>query len=211
MKKRLSNKEEYCYFNEFVNNSEYILASADMLKKTVSNYSIEKLQDNIIIVHKLENEADKALHRMRNYLIKDFLPPIDREDIVLIGHRLDDIEDGIDEILINFNILNVTYVRDDVAESIDVIIKCCEAVKEALVDFKNFKKADTVKEKVILINELEEKADKLYEKSMKKLYTEELNPVEIIKWTNIYNCIENVTDACEKVADSIEDVIMKNS
>lgn len=195
MKMKRIGKEEYCYFTEFINNSEYILASADMLKQTVSNYSVEKLLDNITIVHKLENEADKALHRMRNHLITDFLPPIDREDIVLIGHRLDDIEDYVDEILINFNILNVTYVRDDIVEFVELLIKCCQAVKE----------------KIILINELEEKADKLFEKAMKRLYEEETNPVEIIKWTTIYSCLENTTDACERVADSIEDVIMKNS
>ena len=149
---------------------------------------MEKLQENITKVHKLENEADKALHKMRNYLIKDFLPPIDREDIVLIGHRLDDIEDYIDEILINFNILNIEKMRDDVVEFTDLLIECAKSVKDALEDFRNFKKADSVKAKVIAINELEEKADRLYEKVMKKLYTEEKDPIEIIKWTTIYGC-----------------------
>lgn len=204
-------KEEYCYFNEFINNSSIILTSAEVLKETVQNYSKEKLQENITKVHKLENDADKALHKMRNYLIKDFLPPIDREDIVLIGHRLDDIEDFIDEILINFNILNIEKMRDDVVEFTDLLIECTKSVKDALEDFRNFKKADAVKEKVIAINELEEKADRLYEKVMKKLYTEEKNPIEIIKWTTIYSCLENTTDACERIGDLIEDVIMKNS
>ena len=204
-------KEEYCYFNEFINNSGYILTSAEVLKETVQNYSMEKLQENITKVHKLENEADKALHKMRNYLIKDFLPPIDREDIVLIGHRLDDIEDYIDEILINFNILNIEKMRDDVVEFTELLIECAKSVKDALEDFRNFKKADSVKAKVIAINEFEEKADRLYEKVMKKLYTEEKDPIEIIKWTTIYGCLENTTDACERIGDSIEDVIMKNS
>ena len=51
----------------------------------------------------------------------------------------------------------------------------------------------------------------MFEKAMKKLYKEETNPVEIIKWTTIYNCMENTTDACEKIADCLEDVVMKNS
>ena len=75
---------------------------------------------------------------MRNYLIKDFLPPIDREDIVLIGHRLDDLEDGIDEILINFNILNITSVREDAIEFAELLIECVMSVKDALENFKNF-------------------------------------------------------------------------
>lgn len=204
-------KDEYNYFDEFANNSTYIVESAEILKETVENYSQEKLRENIISVHKLENDADKALHRMREVLVKDFLPPIDREDIVLIGHRLDDIEDYIDEILINFNILDIESVRDDVLEFTDLLIECAHSVKDALENFKNFKKADIVKQKSIAINVLEEKADKLYEKAMKRLYKEEKNPIEIIKWTTIYNCLENTTDACERVGDCLEDIVMKNS
>lgn len=207
----MKKKEEYCYFAEFINNSNYIVDSAEILKETLENYDVKNLEENISRVHKLENEADKALHKMRNYLIKDFLPPIDREDIILIGHRLDDIEDYIDEILINFNILNITKIREDAIEFTELLIKCCYSVREALQDFKNFKKADDIKAKVIVVNELEEKADRLYEKVMKKLYAEEKDPVEIIKWTTIYSCLENTTDACEKISDCIEDVIMKNS
>ena len=208
MKKK---KEEYNYFNEFVNNSKYIVESAEILKETLENYSQSKLEENISRVHKLENEADQALHKMRNYLIKDFLPPIDREDIVLIGHRLDDIEDYLDEILINFNILNISSVREDALEFTELLIKCANSVKDALENFENFKKAEVVKEKTIAINVLEERADRMFEKAMKKLYKEEKDPLEIIKWTTIYNCMENTTDACEKIADCLEDVVVKNS
>lgn len=207
----MKKKEEYNYFNEFVKNSKYIVESAKILKETIENYSVEKLEENITRVHKLENDADKTLHDMRSYLIKDFLPPIDREDIVLIGHRLDDIEDFIDEILINFNILNISNVREDALEFTELLIECANSVKDALENFENFKKAEIVKEKTIAINVLEEKADRMFEKAMKKLYKEETDPVEIIKWTTIYNCMENTTDACEKIADSLEDVVMKNS
>ncbi len=208
MKKK---KEEYNYFDEFVKNSKYIVESAEILKETIENYSVEKLEENITKVHKLENDADKTLHNMRSYLIKDFLPPIDREDIVLIGHRLDDIEDFIDEILINFSILNISKVREDALEFTELLIECANSVKDALENFENFKKAEIVKEKTIAINVLEEKADRMFEKAMKKLYKEEKDSVEIIKWTTIYNCMENTTDACEKIADSLEDVVMKNS
>ena len=207
----MKKKEEYNYFNEYVKNSKYIVESAEILKETVSNYSQEVLQENITKVHKLENDADKTLHNMRAFLIKDFLPPIDREDIVLIGHRLDDIEDFIDEILINFNILNISMVREDVLEFTEILIECANSVKDALENFENFKKAEVVKEKTIAINVLEEKADRMYEKAMKNLYREEKDPIEIIKWTTIYNCMENATDACERIADSLEDVVMKNS
>ena len=92
-------KENYNYFNEFITLTDYIVQSANTLKDIMENFNVEKLNVDIHEVHNLENEADKIVHKMRNYLIKDFLPPIDREDIALIINKLDDIEDGIDEIL----------------------------------------------------------------------------------------------------------------
>lgn len=207
----MKKKEEYNYFDEFVNNSDYIVKSAEILKETLENYSEEILKENIVKVHKLENEADKALHKMRNYLIKDFLPPIDREDIILIGHKLDDIEDDIDEVLINLNIYDVKKIRQDIFELVDILIETCKSVKVVLEEFKNSKKYNVILEKTIEINRLEEKSDKVFEKVMKELYSTEKDAIEIIKWSEIYKCLENTIDTCEHVADCIEDTIMKNS
>ena len=151
------------------------------------------------------------MHRIKNYLVKDFLPPIDREDISLIGNKLDDIEDSIDEILINLKILNVTQIKEDVNEILEILLKSAHAVKEMFVNFKNFKKFDEIKQKIIEVNYLEEDGDKAYEKAMSKLYRTEVNPFDLIKWTKIYNCLEQAIDFCEEVSDSVEDVILLNS
>lgn len=203
-------KDEYNYFDEFIENATYIVKTAEILKETLNNYEKNILSKNINNVHKLENLADDKLHNMREYLIKDFLPPIDREDIILIGHRLDDIEDFLDEILLNFNILNITKIKDDLYEFLDLLLDCCKKVKEAFINFKNMKKYSKVKEKIVEVNNIEEQGDKMFEKIMKKLYEEEKSPIEIIKWTTIYNCIENTIDACERVCDELENVIVKN-
>ena len=204
-------KDEYNYFDEYIKGAEIVVESSKLLKGALENYDLKTVENEISKVHKLENDADKLIHDMRNYLIKDFLPPIDREDIVILGHRLDDVEDYIDEILINFNILNIESVREDALEFASLLIEASEAVKEALEFFKNFKKVEPIKEKVIAINILEDKGDRLYEKVMKKLYSEEKNAIEIIKWTTIYDCFENAMDACESIADEMADIIMKNS
>ncbi len=208
MKKK---KEEYNYFDEYIKGADIALESSKMLKLAIENYDLNKLEEEITKVHKLENDADKLIHDMRNYLIKDFLPPIDREDIVILGHRLDDIEDYIDEVLINFNILNIEKIREEAHEFTQLLIEATSAVKDAFVNFKNFKKVEPIKEKVIAINVLEDKGDRLYEKAMKRLYKEEKDAIEIIKWTSIFDCFENAMDACEQVADEMADVIMKNS
>ena len=119
----MSKKDNYNYFDEFIRLSDYIVESAEILKDVLLNYNVDKLDEKTVEVHKLENEADRIIHTMGNYLIKDFLPPIDREDIAKIGHSLDNIEDEIDEILINLKIFNVTEVRNDVLEITDILKK----------------------------------------------------------------------------------------
>lgn len=207
----MNKKENYNYFNEFITLTDYIVKSANTLKEIMENFNIEKLNTDIHEVHRLENEADNIVHKMRGYLIKDFIPPIDREDIALISHKLDDIEDGIDEILINVKILNITEIKTEVMELIDILVICSEAVKDIFIDFKNLKNTELINQKVIHVNKLEEQGDRVYEKLMTSLYKNEKDPINLIKWTNIYNCLEKTIDSCEEIGDCIQDVVMKNS
>lgn len=207
----MNKKENYNYFNEFITLTDYIVKSANTLKEIMENFNIEKLNTDIHEVHRLENEADNIVHKMRGYLIKDFLPPIDREDIALISHKLDDIEDGIDEILINVKILNITEIKTEVMELIDILVICSEAVKDIFINFKNLKNTELINQKVIHVNKLEEQGDRVYEKLMTSLYKSEKEPITLIKWTNIYNCLEKTIDSCEEIGDCIQDVVMKNS
>ena len=207
----MGKKDNYNYFEEFIKLTDYIVESANTLKELLENYDLEKLYNDTLEVHKLENQADGIVHRMRGYLIKDFLPPIDREDIALIGHKLDNIEDGIDELLINLKILDIRKIKLEVIELVDILIVCTGAVKEIFMNFEDLKNVELINEKVINVNNLEEKGDRIFEKIMTELYKNEKDPIELIKWTTIYNCLENTIDSCEEVGDSIQDVVMKNS
>lgn len=207
----MNKKEKYNYFEEFKKVADYIVKSANVLKDIMENFNIERLNTDIHEVHKLENEADRIVHQIRTYLIKDFLPPIDREDIALISHKIDDIEDGVDEILINVKILDIYEIKPEVMELIDILVKCTEAVKVIFIEFKNFKNIELINQKIVYVNELEEQGDRTYEKLMTLLYKNEKDPINLIKWTSIYNCLEETIDRCEEIGDCIQDVLMKNS
>ena len=207
----MRNKENYNYYNEFLQMTDYIIKSVNIFKDFMANFKKEELESVINDVHSLENSSDVRVHKMKNHLIKDFLPPVDREDIVLICNKLDDIEDGIDEALINIKILDIEKINIEVLEQIDILVQCCDAVKELFLDLKNFKDTDLINKKSSQVNNLEEIGDRIYEKLMSSLYLTQKNPIELIKWTTIYNCIEETIDSCEEIADCIEEVAMKNS
>ena len=207
----MKKKEKYNYFEEFISMTEYIEKSSIILKELMNDYNQEKLEKSIEEIHKLEHSSDRVVHKMRENLIKDFLPPIEREDIAVIVNKLDNIEDGIDEVAIDFKILNIKHLKEDILEFIDILVKASTAVRGIFEKLSDLKHPELVEEKLVIVNRLEEQGDRVYEKIISNLYKEEKDPIELIKWVNIYKCFEETIDSCEEISDCIQDVIMKNS
>lgn len=204
-------REELNYFDSFIKGSSYALEASRILKEYIYNFDTNKSREIEAIIHNIENEADKEQHMILNYLVKDFLPPLDREDIISLYHRIDDMVDNIDDISISLNILNVESLREDTKDFMELLQKCCDCLNQMMISFKNMKKYSEIKEKVIEVNKIEEQGDILYQKAIKDLYRNETNPIEVIKWTTLYNDLEECFDACESIADCVEEIIMKNS
>ncbi len=203
--------KELNYYDEFIKNVDICCKISNILKQHTENFQNENAKETEEMVHKLENDADLNLHHIKNYLVKDFLPPIDREDIILLVNKIDDVVDNLDEVIIDLNIFNVKVLREDFKEYTQLIDKACLKLKEMMSNFKNSKKYEETKSIIIDINHLEEQGDRLFEKSIKNLYDNETNSIEISKWHNIYECVENCMDSCECVADYVEEILMKNA
>ena len=204
-------RKELNYYDEFIKNADIALEISKMLKEHVTNFDANKSEEIEIQVHQLENEADKNLHEILNYLIKDFLPPIEREDIIMLSNRIDDTIDCIDEVVINLDILNVTALRKDFKEFSELIYQCYVELKEMIQRLKKIKEYEETQKIIVNINRLEELGDKLYQQAIRNLYQYEKKPIEISAWTKIYDSLENCLDACESVASCVEEIILKNT
>ena len=204
-------KEKFNYFEEFAKSVNLAQEAAIKLNEFVLNFDVNLLENKMKEIHAIENIADMNLHNVKNYLLKDFLPPIDREDILAISHRIDDLVDGIDEIVIDLNILNIQNIRSDMVETIQFLVEANKKVYEMIIAFEDLKETEKINKLIIDVNKTEEKADRLYENSIKNLMCNEANAIEVIKWTNIYEIIEKCFDRTEKIADAVEEVIMKIS
>lgn len=206
----MGKKNEYNYFDVLIMMSENIVNSANILNNTLKNYNHQEIDTNVTEIHKLETDCDRMVHEFSNQLVKDFITPIDREDLNAIIHMLDDVEDNIDELLINFKILDITTIRKDIEKFTELIVHSANAVKEMFISFKNFKKIDIIKEKIIEINNIEDQGDETFEELMTNLYKIS-DPMEVIKWTKIYNGFENSIDSCERLGDRVSLTLLKNS
>ena len=204
-------ENNFDYYDEFVKNANIALEISTILKKHAENFEINNSTEIEKKVHRLENEADKNLHEIMDYLAKDFLPPLEREDIVLLVNKIDDIIDYLDEIAINFNILNIVVLRENFLEFMEIFYKLSILLKEMLEKFKDKKKHEEVNKYIIEINNIEESGDRLYENSIKSLFKTETNPIEVIKWNTIYNTLEDGIDSFESVPNTIGKIIIKNT
>lgn len=207
----MEKKKDYNYFNGFVELSKYSLQCANMFLQIVQNYDNEKLPDQIIEMHNIEHAADIAKHDMMNRLMKEFLPPIEREDITSLAQKIDNVTDAVEDVLIRLDIYNVQTVRPEIEKFAELIVQCCESMNRALLELKNYKKSTTLQSLIIEINRLEEDGDELYTNAVRFLYQTSKDPIELLIWTEIIQRLEKCCDACEDVADDIETVVMKNS
>jgi Phosphate transport regulator (distant homolog of PhoU) len=207
----MKNSKDYNYFSAFVNLSQFSLDAANLLIKTLSEFHVSTIEEKIQQMHNIEHSADIAKHDMLNRLVKEFLPPIEREDIISLSQKIDDVTDCIEDVLLRINIFNVQAVRQEILPFAEMIVDCCKSMNVALVEFENFKKSKGLHSEVVEINRLEEEGDALYVKGVRNLYKTCTDPIELMIWTEIYNRLEKCCDACEDVANDIENIVMKNS
>lgn len=207
----MKKKNEFNYFDEFAKSAELAKIAIKELKEYILNFKSDISKEKMRKIHEIENQADDNLHNLKTFLLRDFLPPIDREDIVAIAHKIDDLVDMIDEIVINIDIYSITEITNNMKVSIQLLEKTIATTYDLVVEMKNLKNINVIKEKIVEVNGLEENADRLYEDSIRKLYQEEKDPIQVIKWHNMYESIENGFDACENIAECVEEVILKNS
>ena len=204
-------KENYSYFDSFINSANYAYEEMRIIRDFFQSFNVEEANEIEKRVHALENEADKVLHNLLNFLVKDFIPPIDREDIINLSHQLDDVVDYVDEIAIDINIYNIEYLRPDVNQYMNLLEKGVEALLELTKKMKNAKNREDIKDYIVLINKLEDDGDKLFQDSMKELYKNEKDAIEVNKWTILYSRLEDCFDKIEDVSDFIDEIVMKNT
>ena len=207
----MKNNKDYNYFEAFINLSKFSLNSAEILNKTLREFEVKDIEEKIREMHNIEHSADIAKHDMLNRLVKEFLPPIEREDIISLSQKIDDVTDAIEDVLMCIDIFNVQTIRPEILKFTEMIMDCCKSMDVALVEFQNFKRSKKLHAEIIEINRLEEEGDALYVNGVRNLYKTTKDPVELMVWTEIFRRLEKCCDNCEDVANDIENIVMKNS
>lgn len=207
----MARKNENNYFTMFAEAVSYSCKAADMLKEDFTDFDPARLAVRIEEMHHIEHTADIAKHELMEKLMKEFITPIDREDILELSNALDDVTDSLEDVLLQLYMFGIISLREDSLTFAAIINDCCHALKKLMLEFENFRKSKVIKDMIIEINHLEENGDRLYTEAMHRLYTNTPDTLEVLSWTTIYNCMEKCCDKCEDAADVVEAVILKYS
>ncbi len=207
----MAKKDNNYYFDAFAKGISYANDAAALLHNIFEDFNGENIKAQLDEMHKIEHTADGIKHEMMERLVKEFLPPIEREDIVELAHTIDEVTDLIEDVLLRIYMYNITVLRPDVMEFTELITNCCADLKEMSLELPNFRKSASLATKIKEVNSWEEEGDRLYVDATRRLYSEETDPVAVLAWTNIYDRLEKCCDGCEKVADTVELIILKNS
>jgi hypothetical protein len=165
------------------------------------------LADKAHEIKEVEHKCDFLTHEIIQRLNKTFVTPIDREDIHELAKTLDDVMDAIDNAASLVPLYKIDKVRPGARELTRIIIQQCDEIRVAVEALEQRK---GVLERAIEINRLENEADRIHMNAISQLFDEETNPIVVLKWKELYDLLEEATDACEDVANLLENVVVKH-
>jgi len=200
---RLIPREEK-FFDLFEQQGTNIVAAARVLEELVHDYGNAKAKAEQ--VKDLEHAGDTLTHEIVKRLNTTFVTPIDREDIYALASRLDDVLDLIDAVADRLLIYKISAPTEGCVDMAKVIVKTAEATDRAVRCLRTL--SPYYHKHCIEVNRLENEADRLLRDLLAALF-EGVEPIEVIKWKEIYETLESVTDRCEDVVNVIEGIVLK--
>lgn len=195
------------FYKWFEEASENNYKAALLLEKLCRNFKDpEKIAKQI---HDLEHEGDQISHHIHNEINSVFVTPLDREDITSLTGALDDVIDLIhasSSAMVTYNVKKITPIARQFSE---IITSSTKVVSQTLPKLRNRRNFAQVHKAIIEINRLENEADDLLRKGLTGLFKNPKNPVEVIRWRDIYEIMDNATDKTEKIAHVLQNLITK--
>jgi uncharacterized protein Yka (UPF0111/DUF47 family) len=159
----------------------------------------------------LEHAGDKITHDTLDRLARTFITPLDREDIHELIVRLDDIVDLIDTCVNRMVVYRVKQVRPEARELALCLHHATGLIRETMPLLRDMKNSRLIHDKCIAIQTQENEADRIMQQALAVLFDSCKDPVEIIKWKDLFAEIESATDRCEDVANVFDTLLLKHA
>ncbi|MDQ3000050.1 MAG: DUF47 family protein [Fibrobacterota bacterium] len=196
------------FFDMFSQAAKILQEGARVMTEMVSGSSAD-VQACAIRLERLEHDADVLTHDILIKLDKSFITPIDREDIHQLTLGLDDCMDYMEAVTERMMLYGLTQVTPPMKALVEVIAKQVDELNKVIPVIADLKYEKIIPH-CIEINRLENLADKIAREAVAELFKGDPNPLDVMKWRDIYDNLETATDMCEHVAGIIEGIVLKH-
>ena len=194
------------FFDLFNQLAGHLKTAATLVEKLFAEP--ERTAELVRQIKDVEHQADVLTHSINVRIDKSFITPIDREDIHLLASRLDDVIDRLDGTARRVVMLHINEVREPAKQMATVICSAADLIAKAVVAIK---RPSDVSEYATRIKQLEEEGDAIYHEAVGALFAGKPDPIEVIRWKEVYETLEIAIDQCMGVANAVHSISIKNS
>lgn len=194
------------FFDLFEEAGRNALRAADLLDQMLRNYPETKdLAREILIC---EQEGDRITHDIIQRLNHTFVTPIDREDILELASRIDDVVDYTEEVADYLGLYKIEAPMEQAQRLAHILFQSTRQIVEAIPRMRDFK---DISHYTVEVNRLENEADRVSREAIASLFDNGIDPMVVIRWKDLFERLEDAIDATEHVANVLEGIVIKNS
>jgi predicted phosphate transport protein (TIGR00153 family) len=194
------------FFDYFEEAGSNIHRAADLLDQLFHSWPDRRELSREIVV--CEQEGDRITHDIIQKLNATFVTPIEREDILQLASALDDVVDEIEEAADYLGLYRIEAPMEQSLLLCHVLHQATRQIDEALPRLRDFR---DLRHYTVEVNRLENEGDRIVREAIASLFDGGIDPMVVIRWKDIYDRLEEAIDACERVANILEGIVIKNA
>ena len=203
--------KELKFFDMLKEQSENAVNAAKELKSLIQHFPKLSYESKKIAsknIKRIEENGDDITHNILAALDKTFITPIDKEDIHHMARLLDDVIDLIEAVSARIVLFNIEKVDIYIKQLVEVVVNIANEIDGGIYNLKNLRRME---EWYVKVHSLENQSDDIYHEALFRLFNNNKSTLYIIKYKEIYELLEQVTNKCEDVANLIESIVVKHA
>ena len=164
--------------------------------------------DLFAAIRQLEHDGDKITHDVIHHLNQTFVTPLEREDILDLVSAMDDVVDLIEEAADYLGLYRIEAPTAQAEELVKLLVAATSQLAKAMPSLRTFADINVY---TVEVNRLENEGDRVVREAIASLFDGGIDPMVVIRWKDIYERLEGALDACERVADILAGIVIKNA
>jgi uncharacterized protein len=155
-----------------------------------------------------EHRCDEVTHEIIRRVNSTFVTPFDREDIYRLSAGLDDVMDDMEAAVDYVYLYEIDALPQGVEDQVEVLQRAADLTADAMPRLRTMR---DLEEYWIEVNRLENLGDQIYRRILAKLFGGSYDALTVLKLKDVVEQLEFAIDSFEKVANTVEQIAVKES